>query len=74
MPQSQEEFYFALPYHQMDLCLYAVNHGIPSDEVAEAIGLTAAQVDLVFRDIDAKRRVTRYLHARPLLVTQVFED
>jgi NAD+ synthase len=74
MPQSQEEFYFALPYHQMDLCLYAVNHGIQSDEVAEAIGLTAAQVDLVFRDIDAKRRVTRYLHARPLLVTQVFED
>lgn len=74
MPQSQEEFYFALPYHQMDLCLYAVNHGIPSDTVAEALGLTAAQVDLVFRDIDAKRRATRYLHARPQLVTQVFGD
>lgn len=74
MPQSQEEFYFPLPHHQMDLCLYAVNHGVPSEEVAEVVGLTAAQVDLVFRDINAKRRVALYLHARALLVTQVFED
>jgi NAD+ synthase len=74
MPQSQEEFYFALPYHLMDLCLYAVNHQIPADDVAAVIGLTAAQVEMVFRDIDAKRRVTRYLHARPLLVVNVSED
>jgi NAD+ synthase len=74
MPQSQEEFYFALPYHLMDLCLYALNHAIPLDDVAEVTGLTAAQVKMVFRDIDAKRRATRYLHARPALVAQVFED
>jgi NAD+ synthase len=74
MPQSQEEFYFALPYHLMDLCLYAVNHGFPPDDVAGVTGLTAAQVEMVFRDIDAKRRATRYLHARPVLVAQVFED
>jgi NAD+ synthase len=74
MPQSQEEFYFALPYRLMDLCLYAVNHQIPADDVASVIGLTAAQVEMVFRDIDAKRRVTRYLHARPLLVVNVSED
>jgi NAD+ synthase len=74
MPQSQEEFYFALPHHLMDLCLYAVNHGIPADDVAGATELTAAQVEMVFRDIDAKRRATRYLHARPQLVAQVLED
>jgi NAD+ synthase len=74
MPQSQEEFYFALPYHLMDLCLYAVNHEIPAPDVAGVIGLTAAQVEMVFRDIDAKRRAARYLHARPQLVAQAFED
>ncbi len=26
MPQTQEEFYFALPYDSMDLCLYAHDH------------------------------------------------
>ena len=32
------------------------------------IGLTTQQVEWVYRDIDAKRRVARYLHAAPLLV------
>jgi NAD+ synthase len=73
MPQSQEEFYFALPYEQMDLCLYGHNHGIPAEDVAPAVGLTAEQVTRVYRDIDQKRRTTRYLHARPMLVEQVRE-
>jgi NAD+ synthase len=73
MPQTQEEFYFALPYDKMDLCLYARNHGIPATDVAPAIGLTAEQVERVFRDIDQKRRTTQYLHARPLLVESVPE-
>ena len=30
LPQSQEEFYFSLPYDRMDLCLYARNHGLPA--------------------------------------------
>lgn len=74
MPQSQEEFYFSLPYHLMDLCLYAVNHGMAPNVVAEVVGLTTAEVEIVFRDIGAKRRATRYLHARPQLVAQVFAD
>jgi NAD+ synthase len=73
MPQTQEEFYFALPYDQMDLCLYARNHHIPAEEAAAAIGLTPQQVERVFRDIDQKRRTTHYLHARPLLVEPVTE-
>ena len=31
LPQTQEEFYFALPYDKMDLCLYAHNHGVAAD-------------------------------------------
>ena len=27
LPQSQEEFYFSVPYEKMDLCLYALNNG-----------------------------------------------
>jgi NAD+ synthase len=74
MPQSQEEFYFALPYDKMDLCLYAKNLGVPADEVAPAVGLEKEQVERVFRDIEAKRRATRYLHAKPLLVEPVGAD
>jgi NAD+ synthase len=73
LEQTQEEFYFALPYDKMDLCLYARNHGISAEDVAPAVGLTPAQVMRVFRDIDQKRRTTRYLHARPMLVEPVEE-
>src|SRR5712692_10720477 len=44
MSQSQEEFYFSLPYDKMDLCLYGKNNGIPVEEVAFAAGLTPEQV------------------------------
>jgi NAD+ synthase len=73
MPQSQEEFYFALPYDKMDLCLYAHNHSVPAIDVAPVVGLTPAQVERVFKDIEQKRRTTRYLHSRPLLVEPVTE-
>jgi NAD+ synthase len=73
MPQTQEEFYFSLPYDRMDLCLYAVNNGIPAEQLAPVVDLTPVQVQRVFKDIDAKRRATRYLHLRPLLIDQVPE-
>jgi NAD+ synthase len=73
LPQTQEEFYFSLPYDQMDLCLYGHNHHVPASAVAEVLGLTSAQVERVYRDIEAKRRTTRYLHASPMLVEAVEE-
>ena len=33
LPQTQEEFYFSLPYDEMDLCLYAHEHGVAAAEV-----------------------------------------
>jgi NAD+ synthase len=73
LPQTQEEFYFSLPYDKMDLCLYARNTGIGADELALALGLTEQQVERVFRDIDSKRRASRYLHLGPQLVAKVIE-
>ena len=66
LAQSQEEFYFSLPYAQMDMCLYAKNHSISPAETARALGLTPQQVERVFRDIDGKRAVAAYLHMAPV--------
>jgi len=73
LDQGQDEFYFSLPYHQMDLCLYAKNHDVEAAEVAAVAGLTQEQVRHVFADIDAKRASTRYLHMPPLLLGEVPE-
>jgi NAD+ synthase len=68
LPQGQDEFYFSLPYHEMDLCLYARNHDLPPAAVASAVGLSPEDVQRVYDDIDQKRRTTRYLHLPGQLV------
>ena len=68
LAQTQDEFYFALPYDRMDLCLYGLDHGIAAVAVARAADLSEDQVERVWRDIAAKRKATRYLHEPPLLV------
>ena len=73
LSQGQDEFYFSLPYAQMDLCLYAKNNGISPSHVAEAADLSTDQVRHVFTDIDTKRSTTRYLHLPPQLVGRVPE-
>lgn len=71
MPQSQEEFYFSVPYKQMDLCLYGLNHHVPAADIAEVAGLTEAQVTWVYGDIANKRKATHYQHAAPVLIENV---
>jgi NAD+ synthase len=73
LPQSQDEFYFALPYRQMDLALWALNHRIDPEPLGEVLGLPAETVRHVYADIRAKRRATQYLHRRPMLVAPVAE-
>jgi NAD+ synthase len=73
LAQGQDEFYFALPYKQMDLALYALNHGLPAAALAPAINITTQQAENVYRDIEAKRRATRYMHMKPVLVEPVTE-
>ncbi|MER8642905.1 NAD(+) synthase [Mesorhizobium sp. M0292] len=73
LAQTQEEFYFSLPYDRMDLCLYGLNNGVSAEVVGQAAGLAASQIERVWADIAAKRKATRYLHLRPQLVDGVDE-
>ncbi|MBN9105287.1 MAG: NAD(+) synthase [Propionibacteriaceae bacterium] len=73
LAQSQEEFYFSLPHQLMDLCLYGHNQGVAPEQLTQATGLTAEQVERVFRDIDQKRKTTAYLHLEPQLAAEVPE-
>jgi NAD+ synthase len=73
LAQGQDEFYFLVPYRQMDLCLYAKNHGISLSDTAQVSGLAPEQVQRVWVDIDRKRAATRYHHLPPVLVSEVPE-
>jgi NAD+ synthase len=68
LEQSQEEFYFSVPFDKLDVCLYAWNQGLTAEAAAGATGLDVAVVERVYEDIERKRRAAAYLHAPPLLV------
>ncbi len=71
--QGQDEFYFALPYRQMDLALFALNHGYAASALASVLGIDCARAQSIYDDIANKRRTTRYLHLPPVLAADVAE-
>lgn len=71
LAQGQDEFYFALPYAQMDLALWAYNHGVDARDLAQALDISAAQAANVYADIAAKRLSTSYLHNPPVLMESI---
>lgn len=73
LAQGQDEFYFSLPYREMDLCLYGKNNGMEPAIIADVVGLRPDQVQKVYDDIDTKRATTLYLHLKPLLMGEVPE-
>ncbi len=75
LPQTQEEFYFALPAATLDFVLFAHNHGCGAAAVAAELegSRTPEEVARALKDIEQKRATTRYLHLPPLLVEPVPE-
>ena len=73
LPQGQDEFYFALPYKQMDLALWALNHNVPAAELAAVLGISTERAQFIYDDIVVKRRTTAYLHRPPVLMEKVAE-
>ncbi|WP_207456450.1 NAD(+) synthase [Azospirillum sp. SYSU D00513] len=74
LPQSQEEFYYAIPYDKLDLALCAYGNGVPEAEAAAALGLSVEQVQRVYKDIVLKRRTSARILRNAILVQPVEVD
>lgn len=71
LPQGQDEFYFTLPYHEMDIALWGYNHNVSINEISNTLGLSAQQSKRIYNDIEMKRKTTAYLHLNGLLIEPV---
>jgi NAD+ synthase len=65
LPVSDEEFYFRIPYHRLDLLLYAWEHHVAAGDAAAVMGLQTEQVERAFRDFSSKHRATSHLRSLP---------
>lgn len=59
--QTQEEFFFQMPYGEMDLLWYAMENEVPADEAALVTGKTTDEVVHVYNNFQRKRKTTQYL-------------
>jgi NAD+ synthase len=65
MSQSDEEFYFRIPFDRLDLLLYAWEKQSDVKQVCEALSLTEEQVRRAFRDFSSKSNTTKHLRMLP---------
>ncbi|MBN2012983.1 NAD(+) synthase [candidate division KSB1 bacterium] len=64
--QTQEEFFFRMPYHTLDLIWAAWEQGCSSADIAAGLDINVDQVDFIIKDIQQKQSTTNYLRMEPL--------
>lgn len=64
--QTQEEFFFQLPYKLMDIYWYGYEKGYSPEEVAEVMGEPLDKVKALFGNFERKKKTTDYLRMSPV--------
>ena len=65
--QTQEEFFFQLPFREMDLLWYAYENGYDKEDVANVVNKTPEAVNNIFNSFKRKQQTTDYLRMSPVL-------
>lgn len=64
--QTQEDFFYQLPFEMMDLLWYGWENAYTSEEVAPALDLEIKEVDHVYKTFERKKKTTEYLRMSPI--------
>jgi NAD+ synthase len=64
--QTQEEFFYQLPFHEMDILWYAYENGYPANEVGKEMNKTTEEIERIFNNFDRKNKTTEYLRRSPI--------
>ena len=64
--QTQEEFFYQMPFELMDIYWYGYENGYSSLEVANIMEEDENRVKTLFRNFDRKRKTTEYLRMAPI--------
>lgn len=64
--QTQEEFFYQLPFRLMDIFWFGFENGYTPEEVALVMGETEERVEALFRNFERKRKTTEYLRMPPV--------
>ena len=64
--QTQEDFFYQMPFEQMDLIWYGWENDYPAVEVANVMNKTTQDIENIYKNFERKRKTTEYLRMRPI--------
>lgn len=64
--QTQEEFFYQLPFEIMDLIWYAWESKYPSAELAKELNKNEEEIKNIYLSFERKRKTTEYLRTAPV--------
>ncbi len=64
--QTQEEFFYQMPFKSMDLLWYGWENNYPAREVAAELDLKEIDVERIFSNFERKKKTTEYLRTSPI--------
>ncbi len=64
--QTQEEFFYQMPFEKMDKLWYGWENGYLAEEVSPVMEMTTEEVENIYRNFHRKKKTTEYLRTPPL--------
>jgi len=69
--QTQQEFFFQLPFHELDLLWYGYENGYEPLEVGDALGKKEEEIKSIFGNFKRKQKTTEYLRMKPIVTSDL---
>lgn len=64
--QTQQEFFFQLPFYEMDMIWYGYENGYDIDVVANTLGKSKEEIQSIYNNFLRKQKTTEYLRMAPI--------
>jgi NAD+ synthase len=64
--QTQEEFFYQMPFSLMDIYWYGFENGYSPEEIAKVMDESEENIEAIFRSLERKQRTTEYLRSHPI--------
>ena len=64
--QTQEDFFYQMPFETMDLVWYGWENNYAAEEVGNVMGKTTKEIENIYKSFERKRKTTEYLRMKPI--------
>lgn len=64
--QTQEDFFYQMPFKSMDLIWYGWENNYPAEEVGKVMGKSTQEIVNIYKNFERKRKTTDYLRMKPI--------